>query len=55
MVNFLQSLYILLDTTQKHKKNYGKWIGSKKMRKDGNGSVFQNLMTTVANLFGKKS
>ena len=29
-------------------------IGSKKIRKDGNGNFFQNLIRTVANLFGKK-
>jgi hypothetical protein len=29
-------------------------IGSKKIRKNGNGNVFQNLMKTVADFFGKK-
>ena len=29
-------------------------IGSKKIRKKGNGNAFQNLMKSVADLFGKK-
>ena len=29
-------------------------IGSSKIRKNGNGKFFQNLMKTVANHFGKK-
>ena len=49
----LQSLYICLDTKQKHKKKtIWKRIGSKKIWINGNGDFFLNLIKTVANLFG---
>ena len=41
--------------TKSQKKTMQKRIGSKKLRKVGNGNVFQNLIQIVVNIFEKKS
>ena len=41
--------------SQQNKKTMQKRIGSKKLRKVGNGNIFQNLIPMVVNLFKNKS
>ena len=49
----LKTAKIWLDTTHKNKTAMWKRIWSKKIRKNGNGNVFQKLIKTVDNIFGK--
>ena len=53
VVSFISALHMTGNNIQSH-KFMRKRIGNKKIRKSGNGNVFQNLIKIVVNLFGKK-